>query len=163
MGLDQYLYARKYISGNDYIKTGSTLTRVENHDFTNIIEQVGLNADDVDTEYPSVELKVKVGYWRKDNQIHKWFVDNVQDGEDNCQEHFVTADQLTELHNLCKEVLGDHDKADTLLPRHSGFFFGDVDYDEWYFKGLESTVEILERLLGNPKFLGWDFYYDSSW
>lgn len=163
MGLDQYLYARKYISGNDYIKTGDTLTQVQNAEFSNIISQVGLTSDDVDEDYPSAELNVKVGYWRKENQIHKWFVDTVQEGEDDCGEYYVSADQLTDLHNLCKEVLDDHSKAESLLPPQSGFFFGDTEMDEWYFKGLENTVKILERLLGNPKFLGWNFYYQSSW
>ena len=27
----------------------------------------------------------EVGYWRKANAIHKWFVDNVQDGNDDCK------------------------------------------------------------------------------
>jgi hypothetical protein len=163
MGLDQYLYARKYISGSDYKKVGGELVRVGNPQYTNLISEMGLFPSDVDDEFPSVELSVKVGYWRKDNQIHKWFVDNVQEGEDDCKAYYVSPDKLTELHNLCKEVLDDHDKAEKLLPRHAGFFFGDVEYDEWYFRGIEKTAEILERLLGNPKFLNWDFYYDSSW
>jgi hypothetical protein len=163
MGLDQYLYARKYISGSDYKKVDGDLVRIQNQEYENIISQLGLTSSDVDDEYPSINLSIKVGYWRKENQIHKWFVDNVQEGEDDCKQYYVSPDQLTDLHNLCKEVLGEHDKAEELLPRHSGFFFGDVEYDEWYFKGLEKTVEILERLLANPKFLGWDFYYDSSW
>jgi hypothetical protein len=163
MGLDQYLYARKYISGIDYKKVGGDLVRIQNQEHDNIVSQLGLTSSDLDDNYPSIEVSVKVGYWRKDNQIHKWFVDNVQEGEDDCKEYYASADKLTDLHNLCKEVLWEHDKAEALLPRHSGFFFGDTEYDEWYFKGLEDTVEILERLLGNPKFLGWDFYYQSSW
>lgn len=27
----------------------------------------------------------EIGYWRKANHIHKWFVDCVQDGEDDCE------------------------------------------------------------------------------
>lgn len=163
MGLDQYLYARKYISGNNYKRVGDQVIKEVNDDFINVIDQVGLSKHDLDEEYPSVELKVKVGYWRKDNQIHKWFVDNVQEGEDNCQEYFVSADKLTELHNLCRKVLDDHSQAKTLLPAHEGFFFGSYEYDEWYFKGVERTAEILKNLLDNPKFVDWDFYYDSSW
>ena len=163
MGLDQYLYARKYISGIDYKKVGGDLVRTQNQEYENIVSQLGLTSADVDEQYPSLELSVKVGYWRKENQIHKWFVDTVQEGEDDCGEYYVSADKLTDLHNLCKEVLDDHSKAESLLPPQSGFFFGDTIMDEWYFKGLENTVVILERLLGNPKFLGWNFYYQSSW
>ena len=163
MGLDQYLYARKYISGIDYKKVGDDLVRIQNQEHDNIVSQLGLTSSDLDENYPSLELSVKVGYWRKDNQIHKWFVDNVQEGEDDCKEYYASADKLTELHNLCKEVLDDHSKAEKLLPAHEGFFFGTYEYDEWYFRGVETTASILERLLANPKFLGWDFYYDSSW
>ncbi len=163
MGLDQYLYARKYISGSDYKKVGDQLVKVSNPEYDNLIAELGLLPSELDDDYPSITPAVKVGYWRKCNQIHKWFVDNVQDGEDDCKEYYVSADKLTELHNLCKEVLDDHSKAEKLLPAHAGFFFGTYDYDEWYFWGLERTAQILERLLSNPKFLNWDFYYDSSW
>lgn len=46
-----------------------------------------------------------VGYWRKANQIHKWFVDNVQNGEDDCGVYPVTFDQLTALLSLCQLVV----------------------------------------------------------
>lgn len=44
-------------------------------------------------------------YWRKANMIHKWFVDNVQDGEDFGEAHKVSKEQIEELRNLCREVL----------------------------------------------------------
>lgn len=46
----------------------------------------------------------KVGYWRKANAIHKWFVDNVQDGEDDCDCYEVSRDQLEELLDICKTI-----------------------------------------------------------
>ena len=46
----------------------------------------------------------EVGYWRKANAIHKWFVDNVQDGVDNCERYEVSKEQAQELLDLCKEV-----------------------------------------------------------
>ena len=45
-------------------------------------------------------------YWRKANQIHRWFVENVQDGIDECQESDVSLGQLIELRDACKKVLG---------------------------------------------------------
>ena len=53
----------------------------------------------------SVYLTTQVGYWRKANAIHKWFVDNVQDGEDNCRPYDVTTEQLRELRSICAEIL----------------------------------------------------------
>ena len=49
----------------------------------------------------------EVGYWRKANQIHRWFVDNVQDGEDACREYEVSREQLTELLAVCMTVLNN--------------------------------------------------------
>ncbi len=44
-------------------------------------------------------------YWRKANHIHAWFVDNVQDGNDDCKEYFVACDQLRELFAVCETVI----------------------------------------------------------
>jgi len=47
----------------------------------------------------------ELGYWRKANAIHAWFVKNVQNGIDECQEANVTREQLTELKSLCERVI----------------------------------------------------------
>ena len=48
----------------------------------------------------------EVGYWRKANQIHNWFVENVQDGVDDCNYHNeVTKVDLEYLLSVCKKVL----------------------------------------------------------
>jgi hypothetical protein len=47
----------------------------------------------------------EVAYWRKANHIHKWFVDNVQEGEDDCGDYSVSREQLQDLLNTCKTVL----------------------------------------------------------
>ena len=51
------------------------------------------------------EITEEVCYWRKANQIHNWFVENVQNGEDDCQNYYVSIEQLEELYNLCKIVI----------------------------------------------------------
>ena len=47
----------------------------------------------------------EIAYWRKANQIHKWFVENVQDDNDDCGSYVVTKEQLTELYETAKTVL----------------------------------------------------------
>lgn len=49
----------------------------------------------------------EVGYWRKANAIHNWFVENAQDGEDDCDRYEVSKEQLEELLDICKELLQD--------------------------------------------------------
>jgi hypothetical protein len=165
MGLDQYLEARKYIDGNDYTKVGSEVVKKQNPEYENVISAVGLTMADIETDFPSATLSVQVGYWRKANQIHEWFVTNVQNGEDDCKAYYVEPDTLVELHRLCLEVLDDNSKAETLLPVSAGgFFFGSYEYDEYYFEQLKDTAEMIRKILDNPKLAtGWDFYYQSSW
>ena len=45
------------------------------------------------------------GYWRKANAIHKWFVENVQNGVDDCDTYLVTREQLEQLKEACEMVL----------------------------------------------------------
>ena len=61
---------------------------------------------DTNHEYGHNRIKEEVGYWRKANQIHKWFVDHVQDGEDDCDYHHeCTKEVLEELLATCEKVL----------------------------------------------------------
>ena len=61
---------------------------------------------DTKHEYPHDMISEQVAYWRKANAIHKWFVDNIQDGEDDCCYHReVTERDLEKLIGICKEIL----------------------------------------------------------
>lgn len=105
-------------------------------------------------------VRAEAAYWRKANQIHNWFVTNVQGGEDECREHYVSREQLIELRDLCQEAIKTKDA--TRLPPQSGFFFGSTEIDEWYWSDLVDTVDQINKALeGFPK--SWDFYYRSSW
>jgi hypothetical protein len=106
-------------------------------------------------------VEVCVGYWRKSNQIHQWFVDNCQGGVDDCREAHVSREQLVELRNLCEQVLLAPATASKALPTTSGFFFGSTEYDEYYFSDLKDTIKIIDRALSVPQ--EWDFTYSSSW
>ena len=55
-------------------------------------------------EYGHLQFFDGVGYWRKANEIHNWFVENVQGGEDDCGMYEVSEEKLVELLNICKEV-----------------------------------------------------------
>ena len=54
---------------------------------------------------PVKYVDYEAGYWRKANQIHSWFVQNVQNGEDDCGNYYVELDKLKELYELVKTVL----------------------------------------------------------
>lgn len=107
------------------------------------------------------EIEIEAGYWRKANHIHKWFVDHVQDGEDDCGTYSVNREQLTELLELCQRVLGFRYLANELLPTQEGFFFGATSYDDGYYQDIEHTIQVLEDALKLPE--SWNFQYHASW
>ena len=107
-------------------------------------------------------LEVQVAYWRKANQIHKWFVDHVQNGKDDCGDYYVSREQLQLLLDTCKIVLIDREEASQLLPVQEGFFFGSYEYNEYYFSDIKDTIDQLERVL-NEYPQDWEFKYQSSW
>jgi hypothetical protein len=154
MGLDQYLTKKTYV------KNWNHMSDDEKHN----VSVEGKSAKQIKPERITY-IEEEVGYWRKANQIHSWFVQNVQNGNDDCKQYYVDDNKLQELSDNCKAVLAEHSKADTLLPAQGGFFFGGIDYDEWYFKQLEQTVEIIDSILAEMKENDtyYEFYYQSSW
>lgn len=54
---------------------------------------------------PVYVLTEEVGYWRKANAIHNWFVENVQEGIDDCGEYIVEKEDIEDLLETCKNVL----------------------------------------------------------
>ena len=153
MGLDMYLTRKTYVKQWSHQKP--------EEQFEVTITKGGKPYDGIDISNVT-NIEEEVGYWRKANQIHRWFVENVQNGVDNCGEYSVSKGELEELRNICTEVLNDHSKAEELLPAASGFFFGNTDYDEWYYNDVENTIAIIDKILsesdGNQ-----DIYYSSSW
>ena len=94
MGLDMYLTRKHYVQNWDHMKPS------ERHTVT----VDGPRAKSIKPERISY-IEEQVGYWRKANQIHKWFVDHCQDGVDDCRDAYVSEDQLKELRDLCRNVL----------------------------------------------------------
>ena len=47
----------------------------------------------------------QVADWSKANQIHAWFVNNIQNEIDDCSYYFVTKDNLLDLKEICEKVL----------------------------------------------------------
>lgn len=61
---------------------------------------------DTEHQFGYARIMEQVGYWRKANAIHNWFVENVQDGEDDCgYHHEVTKEILEKLLDVCQKVL----------------------------------------------------------
>lgn len=166
MGLDMYLELRKHFSGYEF----SGEEKAAN--YKAVIEAAGLE-DAAAKDSPYATVSTTAIYWRKANAIHKWFVDTLANGVDECQEIHVPVENLKQLRELCFEALSipagvefaDH--ADSVLPSTSGFFFGSTDYDEWYVKDLEHTMDSIDRVLATLPDDGegwdWSLVYRASW
>lgn len=156
MGLDSYLTAKKYVSGYSFQREPE-----EKKAYSALVKASGLKEGD--TIDGHAEIGFTLAYWRKANQIHNWFVKNVQRGNDDCGEYSVSIEDLKNLRNTCQEVLDTGDKS--LLPTQGGFFFGSTAYDEAYKEDLRETINQLDRnILKNPRLQNrWNFYYSSSW
>ncbi len=149
MGLDMYLEKDIYIGANyAHNKVLGTI-----HIFRDG-EQVPVDLAKVTT------ITELAGYWRKANQIHNWFVEEVQKGKDECQRSHVELDQLRQLRMRCLEAL--ETKNSSLLPPRQGFFFGSDEIDEYYWKDLQDTVMIIDSVIDNHT-INDLYYYEASW
>lgn len=93
MGLDMYLKKKTYI-GAEY----------EHRNVKGLIE-ITIDKKPVNIQFNRVSyIEESVGYWRKANQIHKWFVDNIQDGNDDCGEYDLSKEKAIELLHICKQI-----------------------------------------------------------
>lgn len=165
MGLDMYLKAEQYVTP----KLGWGPDAPANPTHTKLIEAVKFDprTDERLAEHIGIygmTVSTTVAYWRKANSIHAWFVDHVQNGQDDCRDYSVTVEQITELRDLAARVLTDPAKlGPELLPSREGFFFGSYDYDEWYVEDLQNTVTQLDAVLDLVKGKSLDLTYQSSW
>lgn len=106
MGLDMWLSKRIYIGA-----------RYEHRNVNGTIHiTVGEDDRKVPIDFKKVTyIEEEVAYWRKANQIHSWFVKNVQNGIDDCKAYYVSIEQIRELVDLCKKVVEDSILVDGVI------------------------------------------------
>jgi hypothetical protein len=95
MGLDMYL------SKKTYVKVWNHQKPCNKYKVT--VKKGNKNVDSIQADRITY-VEEEIGYWRKANHIHNWFVQNCQDGVDDCRSAYVSVDQLEELIDLCKKV-----------------------------------------------------------
>lgn len=117
MGLDMYLYKKTYI-GNNYKKPE---------------EQISIKVDGIKQERVN-EIVERVGYWRKANAIHNWFINNCSDGDDDCREIYIDREKLKELLGTVTLVLDSSKLVKGKI--HNGTIYKDGKKVENYEDGL---------------------------
>ena len=182
MGLDMYLEGsfstRAFVrpTDQDYadMREGKEVKIEKSPELEDAIAAIGFEAAPIDHAYNHFTYVFPIITWRKANAIHKFFVDEVQKGNDNCERHYVPKETLQKLLDRITTILdiktpvAREMKAEELLPTQSGFFFGTEEYDDWYYKDLEETKKTLEKVFKYEKNAEAgkcfdSFYYQSSW
>lgn len=155
MGLDQYLYTETFVSptNGDREEFEALLSASRNSRLAPTLAKT-FNAHAL--------VSVNVGYWRKVNAVHAYFVDKFAGGVDECQRIHVPREGLEELRNICQTILNEPDRADELLPTRAGFFFGSTEYDDGYFEDLRYTIDTVTRALSETSSNA-SFFYQASW
>ena len=134
MGLDMYLKKEIYI-GQEY-----------KHRNVDLKLNVSIQGEKIDITEPINSINIMVLTWRKANAIHKWFVDNVQEGVDDCGRYYVSEDKLIQLKKVCEQVLNNIKTRDFIMS--SGYTITKEHTKENFVDGKVITnSEIAESLL----------------
>jgi hypothetical protein len=155
MGLDMYMVKKHYYGG-----------QYRGKDWHDEGHNLNIGGDFVDKNKIKLErigyITEEVGYWRKANHIHRWFIENCSaEGVDDCRDLYVSKDDLTKLASTIRDVLGGKTKPEDALPTSEGFFFGGQNYDEGYFEDCRYTLELIGKLIAEQG--GAEYYYHASW
>ena len=96
-------------------------------------------------------------YWQDASAVHKFFIDEVQDGIEDGRQHEVTVNKLWSLLHRVEAVISSTRLVDgtlenevtarELLPTWSGFYGGNLNYDSSYWEALIYTRDQLRRIL----------------
>jgi hypothetical protein len=108
MGLDMYLYKESYVPhfGVTSDEPSGAYGRHQIAIESPLIEDTGIEPHRI------AYILEEVMYWRKSNHIHKWFVENVQGGADNCKRVLVSREVLKELIQICEIVIDASELVD---------------------------------------------------
>ncbi len=156
------------------MREGEEIQLKKSPEFEDAIAAIGFQDAPINHAYNHFTYVFPIITWRKANAIHKFFVDEVQKGNDNCERHYVPRETLQELLDRITTILdiktpvAREMKAEELLPTQSGFFFGTEEYDDWYYEDLEETKKTLEKVFEYEENAEAgkcfdSFYYQSSW
>ncbi len=177
MGLDMYLTKTKRVEGitvEQYAEINNSLPWDEKeYDKKGGLKKLCPNIEGVKQldevvkvkggSFTYLSIKEEIGYWRKSNSIHNWFVEKCQYGIDECQLTEVLKEDLEDLLENCYKVVYKKSKPEKVLPPSSGFFFGSTKIDKYYMDDIKKTISILEQAIAKTDWEKEIVFYQSSW
>lgn len=86
----------------------------------------------------------QLAYFRKVNFLFEFFSGSLNEEETTA---VFAKYEIEALIDSCEFVLNNRDKADEILPTCDGFFFGSLDYDDYYFESVENVLKSFKTIL----------------
>jgi len=145
MGLDMYLRGDKFISNWDTSQRDEDGMPLE-------VKRPVIDGFEV-TSY-----NLDLGYWRKFAPLHHFIVRVFADGEDNCQEIHLSADDLRRIAAALRDDnLPDNDDC-------AGFFFGNPEFWDADRAEGEKHAETFDKAAKWVESNSWNsVIYQASW
>lgn len=118
------------------------------------------------------DVAEELAYFRKFNALNRFILVNTNSPLDLNDVVEVPMEVFDKLYDIVNKLLTAYNAcpikaermARTLLPTQSGFFFGSVDYDEYYWNDLVRLKESLEALFKRAEEIKDEHYwYESNW
>lgn len=150
MGLDMYLEAKRHVAPCDSQTESMRRAIGAAIGYVPSKEKPGHDASLLEIS----GVTVRVGYWRKLGGLHRWFVDNAQEGSDDCRPAYVDDRCLQALQRACEQVIDD---PACVAQHFNGQDGGDLGVEE-----LRYTLDLLRHAIVLQA-QGWDIYYRASW
>lgn len=98
-------------------------------------------------------------WYRKVNWLRNWVIENTSlEHDSNTESVELGREKLRELIQTCDYVLKHKEQAPEKLETLSGFFFGDTEYDEWYFEEVKQVRDDMEELLNDENLESFDYW-----
>ena len=203
MGLDSYLYleksyldseiSRRFTAEREWRDTHEKGEEIpddlefEHLEYPKEIEDIifggenGKYIEDAVGKGKNTTVSYSIGYWRKMWPIHEWIVNNCADGVDECQQIYMTKNQVEILGNVCKyracglgkfktkyydPKMGMSTEKEYELPtddyHHESW--GDPEYEKWYRQELMYTWNLCQRILKTLEVDdAYKVIYQASW
>jgi hypothetical protein len=179
MGLDMYLEADIYIQNWKH-------NPPQEQYYTTLTNKLG---QEIKLPCEPNTITCQIGYWRKANAIHAWFVKHVQNNDDKCQRTWVSREQLKALLDIVKLLLSstklidgkvkngseiDFEKYSNHIPHdviEDGKVIEDTKLagrvlptqDGFYFGNTDYDEDYLEDLKDTKKILEKAIKLDKTW
>ena len=125
MGLDMYVNIRHKNTQSKLDAYEAWEQKYSYEEFQRLTEEQKEEYRNSEPEYDDEMYGKELMYWRKANQIHNWFVQNCQNGVDDCERYVITVADLKKLKELCEKILTMTEVKQELRPTYPNGWFSE--------------------------------------